>query len=199
MRKARLTFERANSRTDGTYLCAFSLCSGESGAGKTENTKKVIQYLAAIAADPLPSSSSFDLLARQAHADSTLSPSLSSSSFSSRAGKKKLGQLERQILEANPILEAFGNAQTVKNNNSSRFVRHLSFILSSRNSDIGQTARHKTGQIRPHLFQRRRCDRGRQHRLVPARKVARHEPIRRRAELPCLFPAAPGCGPRLAR
>lgn len=92
-------------------------CSGESGAGKTENTKKVIQYLAAIAADPLPSSSSFDLLARQAHADATLSPS------ASRSGKKRLGQLERQILEANPILEAFGNAQTVKNNNSSRFVR----------------------------------------------------------------------------
>ncbi|GAA6054961.1 hypothetical protein NBRC10513_006274 [Rhodotorula toruloides] len=89
------------------------LVTGESGAGKTENTKKVIQYLAAIAADPFPTSSSFDLLARQAHADATLN--------SSGGKAKKLGQLERQILEANPILEAFGNAQTVKNNNSSRF------------------------------------------------------------------------------
>lgn len=92
---------------------ASAVRSGESGAGKTENTKKVIQYLAAIAADPMPSSSSFDLLARQTAAESRILD---------KTTGKKLGQLERQILEANPILEAFGNAQTVKNNNSSRFV-----------------------------------------------------------------------------
>uniref|UniRef100_A0A4W4H0V1 Myosin, heavy chain 14, non-muscle n=1 Tax=Electrophorus electricus TaxID=8005 RepID=A0A4W4H0V1_ELEEL len=77
------------------------LCIGESGAGKTENTKKVIQYLAHVASS---------------HKSGTLGRSKDSS---------LQGELERQLLQANPILEAFGNAKTVKNDNSSRFGKFI--------------------------------------------------------------------------
>uniref|UniRef100_A0A671SPQ4 Myosin-9 n=1 Tax=Sinocyclocheilus anshuiensis TaxID=1608454 RepID=A0A671SPQ4_9TELE len=76
------------------------LCTGESGAGKTENTKKVIQYLAFVA-------SSFKTKKDQSSV--TLSH----------------GELEKQLLQANPILEAFGNGKTVKNDNSSRFGKFI--------------------------------------------------------------------------
>merc|ERR1719211_357533 len=80
------------------------LCTGESGAGKTENTKKVIQYLAYVAASK---------------------PKGSSHAPTSNDGGLNFGELEQQLLKANPILEAFGNAKTVKNDNSSRFGKFI--------------------------------------------------------------------------
>jgi len=77
------------------------LCTGESGAGKTENTKKVIQYLAAVA------------------------------SHKSSTGRAAHGELEKQLLQCNPLLEAFGNAKTVKNDNSSRFGKFIRINFDS--------------------------------------------------------------------
>ncbi|KAJ8345286.1 hypothetical protein SKAU_G00294790 [Synaphobranchus kaupii] len=76
------------------------LCTGESGAGKTENTKKVIQYLAHVASS------------HKTKKDQT-------------SAVLTHGELEKQLLQANPILEAFGNAKTVKNDNSSRFGKFI--------------------------------------------------------------------------
>ncbi|XP_067859326.1 myosin-11-like isoform X3 [Heptranchias perlo] len=79
------------------------LCTGESGAGKTENTKKVIQYLAVVASS---------------HKSKKDASAIQDPSFA-------YGELEKQLLQANPILEAFGNAKTVKNDNSSRFGKFI--------------------------------------------------------------------------
>ncbi|XP_012588970.1 PREDICTED: myosin-14 [Condylura cristata] len=97
--------------TEGAYRSMLQdredqsiLCTGESGAGKTENTKKVIQYLALVASSP------------KGRKEPGVPASASNLSY---------GELERQLLQANPILEAFGNAKTVKNDNSSRFGKFI--------------------------------------------------------------------------
>ena len=74
------------------------LITGESGAGKTENTKKVITYFAILGAN--------EKTKKDAGGPEV----------------EKKANLEDRIVQTNPILESYGNAKTIRNDNSSRFV-----------------------------------------------------------------------------
>ncbi|XP_076858229.1 myosin heavy chain, fast skeletal muscle-like [Brachyhypopomus gauderio] len=100
------------------------LITGESGAGKTVNTKRVIQYFAMVGmtsgakkAEPVPG--------------------------------KMQGSLEDQIVAANPLLEAYGNAKTVRNDNSSRFGKFIRI-------HFGQTGKLASADIETYLLEKSR-------------------------------------------
>ncbi|NWJ00160.1 MYH1B protein, partial [Crypturellus undulatus] len=102
------------------------LITGESGAGKTVNTKRVIQYFATIAA----------------------SGDKKKEDQPQQAGKMQ-GTLEDQIISANPLLEAFGNAKTVRNDNSSRFGKFIRI-------HFGATGKLASADIETYLLEKSR-------------------------------------------
>ncbi|XP_026716785.1 myosin heavy chain, skeletal muscle, adult-like [Athene cunicularia] len=99
------------------------LITGESGAGKTVNTKRVIQYFATIAA--------------------------SGEKKKEEQSGKIQGTLEDQIISANPLLEAFGNAKTVRNDNSSRFGKFIRI-------HFGATGKLASADIETYLLEKSR-------------------------------------------
>ncbi|XP_029915963.1 unconventional myosin-Ih [Myripristis murdjan] len=80
----------------------FILISGESGAGKTEASKKILQYYAV----SCPSTTLLDTV-------------------------------RDKMLMSNPVLEAFGNAKTLKNDNSSRFGKYMDIQFDSQGDAVG--------------------------------------------------------------
>jgi myosin heavy subunit len=102
------------------------LITGESGAGKTVNTKKVIQYFALVAAAgaPVPKNSA-------------------------NAKSAKDMTLEDKIVSANPALEAFGNAKTTRNDNSSRFGKFIRI-------HFGASGKLSCGDIETYLLEKSR-------------------------------------------
>jgi myosin V len=91
------------SASTGKVVSQSIIISGESGAGKTEATKYIMSYLAKITS-----------LEKQGSVTSSSSSAFSFSNMS-------MGELEQRVLNTNPVLEAFGNAKTLRNDNSSRF------------------------------------------------------------------------------
>ncbi|KAK0138918.1 Myosin heavy chain, fast skeletal muscle [Merluccius polli] len=99
------------------------LITGESGAGKTVNTKRVIQYFATIA--------------------------VAGGKKAEHSSSKMGGSLEDQIIAANPLLEAYGNAKTVRNDNSSRFGKFIRI-------HFGSTGKLASADIETYLLEKSR-------------------------------------------
>eukprot|EP01025_Chloroclados_australasicus_P055566 TRINITY_DN6759_c0_g1_i2.p1 TRINITY_DN6759_c0_g1~~TRINITY_DN6759_c0_g1_i2.p1 ORF type:complete len:1608 (-),score=236.01 TRINITY_DN6759_c0_g1_i2:671-5494(-) len=96
------------------------LVSGESGAGKTETSKLIMSFLAYMGG------------------------------YEEEGEEENDGAtLEQQVLESNPLLEAFGNAKTVRNNNSSRFGKFVEIQFDKRGRIVGAA-------IRTYLLERSR-------------------------------------------
>lgn len=99
--------------------------SGESGAGKTVSAKYIMRYFASV------------------EEDSELESNIGTEH------KSDMSEVEKQILATNPIMEAFGNAKTTRNDNSSRFGKYLEILFDNETSIIG-------ARIRTYLLERSR-------------------------------------------
>tara|TARA_R110002003_G_scaffold95_6_gene7276 strand:+ start:17298 stop:21644 length:4347 start_codon:yes stop_codon:yes gene_type:complete len=97
--------------------------SGESGAGKTVSAKYIMRYFATRESPDNPGK-------RRGKADS-------------------MSETEEQILATNPIMEAFGNAKTTRNDNSSRFGKYIEILFNKQTDIIG-------AKIRTYLLERSR-------------------------------------------
>ncbi|RMZ04032.1 hypothetical protein D0860_06561 [Hortaea werneckii] len=79
------------------------IISGESGAGKTEAAKRIMQYIANV----------------------------------SGGGNSSIDEVKDMVLATNPLLESFGNAKTLRNNNSSRFGKYLEIQFNNIGEPVG--------------------------------------------------------------
>lgn len=98
--------------------------SGESGAGKTVSAKYIMRYFATRESPDNPGSRS-------------------------KKGAEAMSETEEQILATNPIMEAFGNAKTTRNDNSSRFGKYIEIMFDKGTNIIG-------AKIRTYLLERSR-------------------------------------------
>lgn len=98
--------------------------SGESGAGKTVSAKYIMRYFATRESPDNPGTRI-------------------------KKGSETMSETEEQILATNPIMEAFGNAKTTRNDNSSRFGKYIEIMFDEQTNIIG-------AKIRTYLLERSR-------------------------------------------
>eukprot|EP00986_Skeletonema_menzelii_P016754 scaffold15769_cov135-Skeletonema_menzelii.AAC.3 len=134
----KIDLARAGEKCDQSILV-----SGESGAGKTVTTKFIMQYLATLSERRV-----------EAKAIDERGGKPSSSAPKKRTKKRQsidLGlrgsfqkeddaadtSIEQQVLQSNPILESFGNARTIRNDNSSRFGKFIEIRFDPTGTLVG--------------------------------------------------------------
>jgi len=93
------------------------IISGESGSGKTEASKLIMEYIATVAGK--------------------------------NSRQITVERVKDQLLNSNPVLEAFGNAKTVRNDNSSRFGKYMDLQFDIDGKPIG-------GKINTYLLEKSR-------------------------------------------
>ena len=96
--------------------------SGESGAGKTETVKYAMQFLTSLGNVTQSRNIAKDMFKKN------------STAYKRFSIKKEA--IEEKILSCNPILEAFGNAKTVRNDNSSRFGKYVTLLVNKESRKI---------------------------------------------------------------
>ncbi|XP_037344945.2 unconventional myosin-X [Pungitius pungitius] len=110
------------------------LISGESGAGKTESTKLLLKFL-----------------------------SVMSQNSAGAPPSERTTRVEQALVQSSPIMEAFGNAKTVYNNNSSRFGKFIQLHFSQNGNIQGgciidylleknRVVRQNPGERNYHIF-----------------------------------------------
>ena len=126
----------SSSSSSGASGCNQSiLVSGESGAGKTVTTKFIMQYLATL---------SQRMAEAKANGENPKTPTkpVKGSRGKARPSLPKEQSntnvnIEQQVLQSNPILESFGNARTIRNDNSSRFGKFIEIKFNPKGTLVG--------------------------------------------------------------
>ena len=135
---------KASNKAAGQAVSEDALCdqsiviSGESGSGKTESAKIVLQYLSARTADAKGGSPGGPELTPERTPSRAKPALLSPGSMPPLSpGSMLSAGLDRRIMASNPIFEAFGNAKTLRNGNSSRFGKFVKLLFEPAGVDGG--------------------------------------------------------------